>query len=432
VKYWEYAMGMHRTNSLLKYVAIPTVAALFVLIVLSTMHHKNLPMHKIVKEKIVRNIASNDSASESLDTLTADLSKTKQKIVDVSKDNDLLMKQNSELLNQVKAKNNEDSTKLSTELMNLKHQVESLTHKEVTQNSNTLSQPINIVDDLMQTKKNHSVLNLINNANGLMPNDKLVNDKTKHEIIPYYTIPANSTSVHAKLMTALVGRIPVKGVVTDPFPFKIVISDDNLAANGLRIPHLKQMIVSGYCEGDLNLRGVRGWITSLTFVFDDGTISTTTSNDNDIGNFTKSNSLGYLSDEYGFPYIPGILRSNAIEYLAGNVALGASVGAANAFSQSQTTNSSFLGSSTSAVTGSSEKYMAGQAVSTAASEAQKWWHDRQEQSFDVIYVAPSDEIGAYVQVAVNFAKEIHIDYNLKGRKLNYASDYGINSNNQLD
>jgi hypothetical protein len=425
-------MAMHNTNSLLKYVAIPTLVSLFLFVILSAWHHKKTPLHEINKESIVKNVASNDSASESLDTLTADLSKTKQKISDVSKDNEVLKQQNSTLLSQLKAKSNDETSELSTELRNLKNQVDGLSHNKAGSNENAISQPITVVDDLSQIHNDHSVLNLMNKSNGLMPHASSVNDKDKQEIIPYYTIPANGTSVHDKLMTALVGRIPVKGIVTDPYPFKIVISDDNLAANGLRIPHLKQMIVSGYCEGDLNLRSVRGWVTSLTFVFDDGTISSTTSNDNDIGNFTKSNSLGYLSDKYGHPYIRGTLITNAAEYLAGNIALGAGVGAANAFSQSQTTNSSFLGNNTSVVTGSSGKYIAGQAVSTAATDAQQWWHDRQEQSFDVIYVAPSDEIGDYVQVAVNFAKEIHIDYNIKGRKLNYAHDYAASLNNQLD
>lgn len=230
----------------------------------------------------------------------------------------------------------------------------------------------------------------------------------------------------------LVGRIPVKGVVTDPYPFKIVISDDNLAANGLRVPHLLQMIVSGYCEGDLNLVSTRGWVTSLTFVFDDGTISTTTSNENDIGNFTKSNSLGYLSDQYGNPFIRGKLITNAPAYLAGNVAIGASVGAANAYAELQTTDSSSVLGNTQSITGQQGKFVAGQALSSAANEAQQWWHDRAEQSFDAIYVAPVDENGKPVEIAVNFAKEIHIDYDPNGRKLDYAKSHSTDISNQLD
>ena len=177
--------------------------------------------------------------------------------------------------------------------------------------------------------------------------------KNGFSIQPIYTIPANATAVQNRLMTALVGRIPVKGVVTDPYPFKIVFSDDTLAANGLRVPHLKQMIVSGYTEGDLNLMSVRGWVTSLTFVFKDGTISTTTSNDNNIGRYTKENALGYLSDARGNPFIRGKLITNAPAYVGIQVALGAAQGAAHAYTQSQTTSSTnTLGTATSAVTGS--------------------------------------------------------------------------------
>jgi len=254
----------------------------------------------------------------------------------------------------------------------------------------------------------------------------------KPAIVPYYTIPANGTSVHDKLMTALVGRIPIKGIVTDPYPFKIVIADDNLAANGLRIPHLLQMIVSGYCEGDLNLLSVRGWVTSLTFVFDDGTISSTTSNDNDIGNFTKSNSLGYLSDKFGNPFIRGKLITNAPTYLTGSVALGAAAAGANAYAQAQTTNNQVLGGTSESVTGSQQKFVEGQMMSGAANQAQRWWNDREEQSFDAIYVAPMDDKENYVEIAVNFAKEIHIDYDPKGRKLNYAHESDYHTTHNLD
>ena len=425
-------MAMHKTNSLLKYIAIPTLVIAFLVLVLSMSHHTNQPSSP--KDEIVKNTASNDSAAESLDTLTADLSKTKQKIADVSKENEIIKQQSSDFLNQINTKKSQETSKLSEELDELKNQIQNLTQKtssENTESSVSTIKPITIVDDLSQTPKDHPVLNLLNNNSSPVMHEPL-EDKNKPAIVPFYTIPANGTSVRDKLMTALVGRIPVKGIVTDPYPFKIVISDDNLAANGLRIPHLLQMIVSGYCEGDLNLVSVRGWVTSLTFVFDDGTISSTTSNDNDIGNFTKANSLGYLSDKYGNPFIRGKLITNAPTYLAGNVAMGAGVGAANAYAQSETTTKdSIIGSSTS-VTGSQGKFVLGQATSGAASEAQQWWHDRAEQSFDAVYVAPTDEHENYVEIAVNFAKEIHIDYDPKGRKLNYAHDRNSHVAHDLD
>jgi hypothetical protein len=427
-------MAMHNTNSLLKWVVIPVIVIVILCIAASWLHSDtSKKSHPIANEKLIKNAASNDSAAESLDTLTADLSKTKQKITDVSKENEQFKKQNAQLLNQVNSLHTEENSKFTQEIEQLKNQIQSMGQKtDTTSESTATSKQISVVDDLTQIPKEHSMMGLLNNhANDF--GDQNHSDHKKPDVIPYYTIPANGTSVRDKLMTALVGRIPVKGVVTDPYPFKIVISDDNLAANGLRIPHLLQMIVSGYCEGDLNLISVRGWITSLTFVFDDGTISSTTSNDNDIGNYTKSNSLGYLSDKYGNPFIRGKLITNAPTYLSGSVAIDAGVGAANAYAQSQTTSgTSIFGNSTSTVTGSPDKYVAGQALSSAASGVQQWWHDREEQSFDAIYVAPADDKGMFVEIAVNFAKEIHIDYDQKGRKLNYAHDKNSHVTDSLD
>ena len=427
-------MAMHKTNSLLKYVAIPVFCVVVICVIASVFHRQasTSPRHISTKEKTIKNIASNDSAAESLDTLTADLSKTKQKIIEVSKDNETFKQLNAQLLDQEKAKHSEESSKLAHDVEELKNRLESIT-QTTSSNSTTINsaQPITVVDDLTQTSKNHPIMNFLNNHSTELTTTTHV-EHTKAELIPYYTIPANGTSVHDKLMTALVGRIPVKGVVTDPYPFKIVISDDNLAANGLRIPHLLQMVVSGYCEGDLNLVSVRGWITSLTFVFDDGTISSTTSNDNDIGNYTKSNSLGYLSDKYGNPFIRGKLITNAPAYLSSGIAINAGVGAANAYGQSQTTNSTSLLGSSSAVTGSQNKFIAGQAMSSAANGIQQWWHDREEQSFDAIYVAPADDKETFTEIAVNFAKEIHIDYDPKGRKLNYAHDINAHVSHNLD
>lgn len=408
-------MAMHKTNSLLKYVAIPTMVIVFLVLILTSSHRQHHDLNK--NDSDIKNTASNDSAAESLDTLTADLSKTKQKITDISKDNELLKQQSNDLLNQINSNKIQDSSKLSDEIETLKIQLQNLAKKpslDATTDNTVSIKPLTIIDDLAQ----HPV------SSGHPLNE--TSDNTL-KVTPYYTIPANGTSVHDKLMTALVGRIPVKGVVTDPYPFKIVISDDNLAANGLRIPHLLQMIVSGYCEGDLNLVSVRGWVTSLTFVFDDGVISSTTSNDNDIGNFTKSNSLGYLSDQYGNPFIRGKLITNAPAYLAANVAMAAGVGAANAYAESQTTTGNSTLGTTSSVTGSQSKFVLGQATSGAANEAQKWWRDRAEQSFDAVYIAPMDDKHQYIEIAVNFAKEIHIDYDPKSRRLNYAHKNGDNT-----
>ena len=410
---------MHNTNRILKYAVPSVIFIIFVLFLMRIYHHPESPDKKIMSP--TENTAAHDSAAESLDTLTAELAETRDQIKHVSQTNAALKNENNTLTSQLTTKQETVTHALSDELQQLKTQFQTFIHEPPeTQLASVIKTATDKIPMAASTAKNETLSSESVQEQNLKPR-------------PYYTISANGTSVKDHLMTALVGRIPVKGVVTDPYPFKIVISDDNLAANGLRIPHLMQMIVSGYSEGDLNLMSVRGWITSLTFVFEDGTISTTTSNDNDMGNFTKANSLGYLSDEFGNPFIRGKLISNAPAYLAGNVALSAAAGAASAYAAAQTTShEGLVGNAVTSITGSQSQFLKGQAAANAAKEAEAWWHDRAEQSFDAIYVAPVDAQSHFVEIAVNFAKEIHIDYDPQGRKLNYVQDTHSSIRSTLD
>ena len=82
----------------------------------------------------------------------------------------------------------------------------------------------------------------------------------------------------ATAWTAVIGRIPVKGTVSDPMPFKVLVGAKNLAANGLELPpELEGMVFSGHAVGDFTLRCSSGKLDSVTFVFNDGTIRTTNS-----------------------------------------------------------------------------------------------------------------------------------------------------------
>ncbi len=431
MKAWGFVMAMHNTNRLLKY-GLPMVLALILLITFLPKHTPN-EQTKVIsfEQKKIPNNASNDSAAESLDTLTAELALTKKQISQISKDNTELKTQNQALLQQMQSKDTVTTNSLAQQIEQLKSTLQqNKTDNYAVNNANTASS-ISTVPDLTNptNAKLPNAFNFLNNSPAISHN----NEDKKNTPIPYYTIPANATSVKDHLMTALVGRIPVKGIVTDPYPFKIVFSDDTLAANGLRVPNLRQMIVSGYTEGDLNLLSVRGWVTSLTFVFNDGTISTTTSNNNDIGHFTKENALGYLSDKFGNPFIRGKLITNAPTYLSGNILLAGAQGAASAYAAEQTTNSTnVLGGNSSSVTGSPTKYVLGQTGVNAMSEAQQWWHDREENSFDAIYVATIDSANQPTVVAVNFTKEIQIDYNQQGRKIAYENLHDDHVSRRLD
>jgi integrating conjugative element protein (TIGR03752 family) len=341
-------------------------------------------------------------------------------------------------MSQLQGKKDQKTAELGQELAHLKSEVQNIADHSIDAhptNATEIVEPITRVPELSvildpgSAAKNNSTSTSTANTEASSSRDD-----AQQKPLPYYTIPANATAVEDRLMTALVGRIPIKGVVTDPYSFKLVFSDDTLAASGFRVPDLKQMVVSGYTEGDLNLVSVRGWVTSLTFVFNDGTISTTSSNDNNIGKFTKDEALGYLSDKFGNPFIRGKLITNAPAYVGANVALGAAQGAANAYAQSQTTsNTNLLGGTSSSVTGSPSAYVAGQAAGSASAQVQQWWHDRETQSFDAVYVPTVDEkTNAPVFIAVNFAKEIPIDYNPHGRKIVYGHSAGGVAQSNLD
>jgi hypothetical protein len=427
-------MSAHKSNPLLRWGILPIcIVSVGLLAWLYLTVHSSHATSQVIKKPLmgsshsVVNTASQDSAAESLDTLTVQWSATEQRVKSIVEANHQLQQDNKALLQQLQEKTDRNATALTTAVTQLQSQMDALTaHSTTHHEKSDTPQPIQTVPELAETL--HISSTDIQNFNG--------NDAHHTTVLPkpVYTIPANATAVQNRLMTALVGRIPVKGVVTDPYPFKIVFADDTLAANGLRVPNLRQMIVSGYTEGDLNLVSVRGWVTSLTFVFNDGTISTTTSNDNNIGRYTKENALGYLSDATGNPFIHGKLITNAPAYVGINVALGATQGAANAFAQSQTTsNVGSTGNTTSSVTGSVGAFVAGQSGSAAMNQVQQWWHDREENSFDAVYVPTVDLKTQKPQtVVVNFAKEIHIDYDQNGRKIVYVEKSNRDSIATLD
>ncbi len=236
---------------------------------------------------------------------------------------------------------------------------------------------------------------------------------------PVYTLPKNATLVGSRTMSALIGRVPVKGQVSDPYPFKIIQGPTNLAANGIRIPGLVGTIWSGMAVGDMNLTCVRGYMTSVTFVFDSGEINTVSEQQgNTNGSFSSNNfydALGWISDPYGNPCLPGKFITNAPKYLATLMALDAASGAANAYAQSQTTNLvSGEGSMTSAVTGNNGAYVLGEAASNSTKELDQWIMDRMGSSFDAVYVASGQSI------VMNLQQEIPIDHDVNHRSVVYG------------
>ncbi|ECD3736405.1 TIGR03752 family integrating conjugative element protein [Salmonella enterica subsp. enterica serovar Stanley] len=250
----------------------------------------------------------------------------------------------------------------------------------------------------------------------------LDNGQDDGPVDPVYTLPENSTLVGSRAMTALLGRVPVNNKVTDPYPFKVMIGRDNLTANGIELPEVEGAIVSGTASGDWTLSCVRGSVTSITFVFTDGTVRTLPAPSDRTDNSGSENgggsgnggSIGWLSDNSGIPCISGERKSNASSYLPtiGLLALGTSAGDALTASQ-YTSNTTDNGDIASALTGNAGQAVLGQALGGSFKEVAQWVKERYGQTFDAVYVPPG------AQVAVHITRQLNIDYAEKGRRVKY-------------
>ncbi len=184
-----------------------------------------------------------------------------------------------------------------------------------------------------------------------------------------YTLPENSTLTGSRAMTALLGRVPVNGTVTDPYPFKILVGRDNLTANGIELPDVEGAVVSGTTSGDWTLSCVRGQVNSITFVFADGTVRTlpqadvngTTNSNQQAKNGNNAGGIGWISDEDGIPCISGTRKSNASTYLPTIFGLAAAGATGDALSEGQYTSQNNVNGITSTLTGSAGEAALGKA-----------------------------------------------------------------------
>ncbi|MCB5303574.1 TIGR03752 family integrating conjugative element protein [Yersinia bercovieri] len=245
------------------------------------------------------------------------------------------------------------------------------------------------------------------------------NNAAEGPVDPVYTLPENATLIGSRAMTALLGRVPIDGKVTDPYPFKVLIGKDNLAANGIDLPDVQGAVVSGTATGDWTLSCVRGSVTSITFVFTDGTVRTLPrpagqTNSQGANNGNNTGSIGWLSDENGIPCLSGERKSNASTYLPTLFALSAGGAAADALAQNQNTaQTNAYGGVTSTLTGDAGQAVVGKALAGGMQETAQWVKARYGQTFDAIYVPPG------MRVAVHITQQLAIDYEEKGRKVKY-------------
>lgn len=220
----------------------------------------------------------------------------------------------------------------------------------------------------------------------------------------YLTIPATTTLLGATALTALIGRIPIRGQLQDPWRFKVLVGSKNLASNGHRIPHLAGMLLAGTARGDLSLSCVSGNIDTATFIFSDGTIQTSRTITDPESTFTG---LGWISDEFGNPCIEGELKSNALQYLTQATLINTTRATAEAIANAQTETSNTVGSddTTTAVVGDIDQFVAGYATKESLLTVADWLNDRQLNSFDAIYVPAGQSVAVHIEETIQIDQE---------------------------
>jgi integrating conjugative element protein (TIGR03752 family) len=244
---------------------------------------------------------------------------------------------------------------------------------------------------------------------------------------PVYTVPRNATLMGSTAMTALLGRVPVRGEVRDPMPFKVITGHDNLAANGLSVPGVEGMIWSGTAIGDWTLSCVTGRLESVTFVFDDGSIRTISSDDREDRSADANRPLGWISDARGIPCVSGQRKSNAAAFLTQRIGVKAIEAASEAAAASQTTTViRDSGAITSNVGGDSGAFILGKTLADGSNEIAQWLLERQAQNFDAVFVP------AGAQIAIHVDRELSIDLEPNGRRLSHATSSKNTISNRLD
>ena len=175
------------------------------------------------------------------------------------------------------------------------------------------------------------------------------------------------------------------------------------------LPEVKEAVWSGIASGDGALKCSTGKITSVTFVFKDGTVVTQNARD-------KENGLGWISNDQGYPCIPGTYVSNAPEVMRKLFGAGFASGAANAFAQAQTgTITTSGGAIARTVTGDTGEFALAQGFSAGFNEWARYVAERARDMFDAVVVDPG------IKLAINMTEPVMIDYDTNGRKLRHLA-----------
>ncbi|EHJ9984898.1 TIGR03752 family integrating conjugative element protein [Vibrio parahaemolyticus] len=276
------------------------------------------------------------------------------------------------------------------------------------------------------TPATHAVTTAINDVkDGFDDSGKLV---TKKQGTPVYTLHRGAMLANAVSMTALMGRIPLNGQVTDPYPFSMIVGRENLLANGFTLPDVQGAIVTGTVTGDWSLSCVRGVVESMDFIRADGSILSYPETEDAIdsgfdGSEVKTGDLGFLADPNGNPCLTGERISNAPEYLTTQGLLNASTAAANAAAIAQQTVSVDGSTTTSSMTGNAAKNAAAESAAAFTSTVSDFIQARMGSSFDIIYTPPGTAASIHLRQPITLRipeEPVRVRYDAESQGVTYA------------
>ncbi|MCD1416983.1 TIGR03752 family integrating conjugative element protein [Vibrio parahaemolyticus] len=276
------------------------------------------------------------------------------------------------------------------------------------------------------TPATHAVSTALNDVkDGFDDSGKLV---TKKQGTPVYTLHRGAMLANAVSMTALMGRIPLNGQLTDPYPFSMIVGRENLLANGFTLPDVQGAIVTGTASGDWSLSCVRGVVESMDFIRADGSILSYPETEETIdsgfdGSEVKTKGLGFLADPNGNPCLTGERISNAPEYLATQGLLNASTAAANAAAIAQQTVSVDGSTTTSSMTGNAAKNAAAESAAAFTSTVSDFIQARMGSSFDIIYTPPGTAASIHLRQPITLRipeEPVRVRYDAEPQGVTYA------------
>lgn len=210
-------------------------------------------------------------------------------------------------------------------------------------------------------------------------------------------IPPGTTIGRLRLITSLIGRIPRANQVVSPLPFKALVEASAIAAPGFHLDELRGAVISGEAVGDLLLSCVRGRITGIVLIGEDGQYARTQADEGD--------SLGYLSDPLGNPCLRGQLVTDYPRaLLASGLAKGLEVSAAALAQQQQGTRQNSNGSF-DIFNRDSGDFLAGNALSGSAASLGDWIRQRAEDSFDAITVQSGGLAVAHITREISLVQD---------------------------